>query len=231
MPEMILNCPHCASERMGFVFVGEFRQSAAWHDDDPLYVWNAFCACRKCQEGVVVKLASTHYKFSPSNCVGDPCDEGFFIVGMHPMSQTTGVPEHVPEDIAKDFGEAMDNVRRKNWTSAGMMFRKVLQRATRGLAPEGVDFTRMKLVQRIDALNEKRLITPAMKDWAHAIRLDGNEATHEEDEEFSDHKGSEMKDFTEVFLLYAFTLPTRVAAHRRQEEHGRLTPSLFRRCH
>ena len=55
-----------------------------------------------------------------------------------------------------------------------------------------------------------------MKDWAHAIRLDGNEATHEEDEDFTADKAREMKDFTELFLIYAFTLPARIKASKQK---------------
>ena len=73
----------------------------------------------------------------------------------------------------------------------------------------------MNLVQRIDELNERRLITPAMKDWAHAIRLEGNDATHEEDEDFSEHQAIWMKEFTELFLIYSFTLPARIAAFNK----------------
>ena len=96
-----------------------------------------------------------------------------------------------------------------------MMFRRVLQRATSSLAPKGTDFRNMRLVARIDALEEKRSITPAMKAWAHNIRVEGNDATHEEDEEFSEQRARGMKDFTELFLIYAFTLPARIEASNK----------------
>jgi hypothetical protein len=41
-----------------------------------------------------------------------------------------------------------------------------------------------------------------MKEWAHQIRLDANDATHDP-EEFS----KKLQVFTEMFLTYAFTLP------------------------
>ena len=74
----------------------------------------------------------------------------------------------------------------------------------------------MKLVERINTLDQKRLITPAMKDWAHKIRLDGNEATHEEDDDFSDDQAKLMKEFAELFLIYSFTLPARIAASNKE---------------
>ena len=56
-----------------------------------------------------------------------------------------------------------------------------------------------------------------MKAWADIIRWDGNEATHEEDEVFEEQDATRMRDFTEVFLLYAFTLPGRVASVQRSK--------------
>ena len=67
----------------------------------------------------------------------------------------------------------------------------------------------MNLLNRIDVLEAKHAITPAMKDWAHLIRLDGNEATHGDN--FDENSGTQIQSFTELFLIYAFTLPTRVA--------------------
>ena len=49
-----------------------------------------------------------------------------------------------------------------------------------------------------------------MKDWAHQIRLDGNDATHEEDKVFTKEDAEQIREFTELFLIYAFTLPERV---------------------
>ena len=208
MAEMVLDCPHCESQKIGFDFAGE-RVDISGHR------WNTLWVCRKCANGVVVQFFSPGYE-SPSDYIGDPRDYGFGMLAIYPEPQATVAPEHVPEDIAQDFTEAVDNLRRKNWTSAGMMFRKVLQRSTTSLAPEEVNFTDKKLAPRIKILADRHLITPAMKAWADIIRWDGNEATHEEDEVFEEQDAIRMRDFTEVFLLYAFTLPGRVEAFSEQ---------------
>ena len=59
--------------------------------------------------------------------------------------------------------------------------------------------------ERIDNLPAD-LATPAMKEWAHHIRLDANEATHEV-EEFTEDDAKKLQLFTEMFLTYAFMLP------------------------
>ncbi len=211
MAEMVLTCPYCASARMTFDFIGQHLS------ERELRIWKTFWVCRNCEEGVVVNLSGPD-RFSPGDCRGDPRDGGFYMHAIRPEPQRILAPACVPDDIARDFKEATDNLRRKNWTSSGMMFRKVLQRSTSRLVPEDSGLKDMRLVQRIDALDERRLITPAMKDLAHRIRLDGNEATHEEDEEFSEQQAKWMKDFTELFLIYAFTLPARIEASNTATE-------------
>ena len=212
MAVMVLDCPHCASQRMGFAFVGEFIRI-----ED--VCWNTFWVCRKCQNGVVVELGGPAFdRIPPSAYKGDPRDGGFAILAIYPKPQESDAPKHVPEIVARDFKEAADSLRLRNWTSAGMMFRKVLQRSATILAPEEVNFTGKNLALRIEILADRHLITPAMKAWADIIRWDGNEATHEEDEVFEEEDATRMRDFTEVFLLYAFTLPGRVATLRKQSD-------------
>lgn len=94
------------------------------------------------------------------------------------------------------------------------MFRKALDVATVELDPS---LSPLKLVRRIDSLADRHLITPALREWAHEVRLDGNEAAHEPDEPTSEEIG-QLGEFTEMFLVYAFTMPGRVAARRTQRD-------------
>lgn len=70
------------------------------------------------------------------------------------------------------------------------------------------------LYQRIEALKQGGIITNDMAVWAHAVRLDGNGPVHDESE-ISEAEAQDLLNFTQTFLLYAFTLPAMVA--RRQE--------------
>ena len=200
---MVLDCPHCGSERMGFAFGGEMEVPRVTR------TWNTLFMCRKCREGIVVKLYHRGETKHPSLCTGDPRDEKFEVTAIYPKRQPGVAPEYVPADIAGDFVEAVENLRRESFTSAGMMFRRVLEQATKRIAP---DLTATTLLGRIDALAERHEITPAMKDWAHVIRIVGNEATH--DEVFDDTRAGQMHGFAELFLVYSFTLPERVKRMR-----------------
>ena len=214
MAELVLDCPHCNTERIGFECGGDYliRRRQA----DLIGTWNTLFVCRKCREGVVVKVRGKAGSKSPNTYAGELRTQGFDVLGVHPKRQLPPVPEHLRDVIAQDYKEAADSLHRQNFTSAGMMFRKVLQRATTALAAgTKITFTkRDDLKSRIDRLADPQLITPAMRDWAHLIRLEGNDATHDEDEAFEQSEAEQLQAFTELFLIYAFTLPARVKKAR-----------------
>ena len=136
---------------------------------------------------------------------------------VYPRRPKTDAPDHVPAAIAKDYKEAMDSLRRQKWNSAGVMFRKVLERSTMEIALDKDDFGAMTLSQRINALADRHEITPAMKDWANLIRLEGNQAAHG-DEDFSRKSAEQIQEFSELFLVYTFTMPERVSLAREEAQ-------------
>ena len=86
--------------------------------------------------------------------------------------------------------------------SAGMMFRKTLEIALKTIRPDDTG----SLKKRIDSAADAGAITKDLAEWAHRIRLDGNEAAHDE-EPFSSPEIQALQRFTELVLLYMFTLP------------------------
>lgn len=214
----VFQCPHCVADGMTFDLAGEFlirgeAPMAVTVDDRSL--WNTFFVCRRCKEGVVLKAIGPrgYGNRYPSTYTEELMSAGFEQIAMFPRRAEPAAPEHVPAPIARNFVEATDNLRRRNYTSAGMMFRKVLDRATRELAPEGdaEALAKKSLYDRINALTDARELTPAMRDWAHVIRLEGNEAAHDDDTDAV--TAAQLQAFTELFLIYAFTLPERVREH------------------
>ena len=143
---------------------------------------------------------------------------------MYPQPQDPTAPDHVSETIGSGFVEAVDNLKRGNYTSAGMMFRRILQLSTTALIPDPALLKSKSLNQRIDILAEKRIITDAMREWATIIRLEGNSATHSEEEygepEFTMANATQLHRFTELFLVYAFSLPARVAEYYHSAEES-----------
>jgi len=69
----------------------------------------------------------------------------------------------------------------------------------------------------IKSLESDGLITGDLKDWAHIIREDGNESAHEE-EPVTREFAEEIISFTELFLLYVFTMPGMVKAKKPEHD-------------
>jgi hypothetical protein len=85
------------------------------------------------------------------------------------------------------------------------MSRKVVDVSTQQLL--GEDSKKYGTIkQRIDALADKNAITPDLKDWAHEIRLGGNDAAHDEDP-YTEPEAVELLDFAGLYLTYVYSMP------------------------
>ena len=206
--DIALNCPHCGTTKAGFTGLKGRRR-----EDAKSRLWDVFAYCRACEAGVVVVIDSIHgYDPLSEHWKARPTE--FSIKRVHPAPPAEDAPKHTPDPIAKDFKEGLRCLRRGDFNAAGMMFRKTLQRATTALAKTAGMTPPFKaktqLQHRIDALAQGGHLTDSMRALAVAIKLDGNEAAHEEDQEFDKDAATQTREFTELFLLYAFTLPERV---------------------
>ena len=91
------------------------------------------------------------------------------------------------------------------------MSRKIVDVSTKQLL--GDEAKKYSNIQsRIDAQHQKGKLTPDLKEWAHQIRLDGNDASHDED--FSEEDAKRLLEFAELYLIYVYTLPGRIKAVR-----------------
>ncbi len=139
---------------------------------------------------------------------------GVEISHIFPARPTSKCPEHVPEAATRAFIEGADNLADGRYTSAVAMFRRVIDVGTKAL---NTDVTAWQLHRRIDKFADEGLLTSDMRDWAHKIRLDGNDALHEF-EEPEKEAAEELKLFTEMMLTYMFTLPAKVKASMQRSE-------------
>lgn len=138
---------------------------------------------------------------------------GIQVVERWPKPILIEAPTHTPENIQRFYIQGLKALSREDFDAAGIMFRKSLDISVKYLHPEG----KGNLKQRINSIPPEAGITQAMKDWAHIIRDDGNDAAHEA-EPFTERQAEAMKAFTETFLTYAFSLPTMVKERRSETE-------------
>ena len=227
MPVVVFDCPHCGAHRMTFDFAGDYPVRPP---DPPLRslnvsrphpgIWNTFFVCRGCRNAVVIKVYGSRDAFgrAPHDCSTDLFSEGFEPIELYPGPRKLEALEHVPEQLAANYREATRNLNRHEYTSAVMMLRRILDRATVDLAPKDrkAQSRKMRLSDRIKQLPMDKALTPAMREWADVICLVGGDPEHNKDAD--EASATELHQFTELFLIYAFTLPGRVVAYRKEAQ-------------
>ncbi|AJJ25266.1 HEPN domain protein [Yersinia enterocolitica] len=170
--------------------------------------------CRSCGNPVSANVGSPHGQ-SPIDFVRQGSDDSipgsqqFILFDFFPKAATHAAPDNCSERASKFFVEAKENLQRGNYETSVMLCRKVIDIATREIL--GEESNKEQLSQRISMLYGKGKITEQMKDWAHIVRIDSNGAVHS-DEAFTKDEAEEVIGFTEVFLIYSFTLPEMVTA-------------------
>jgi len=210
MPSIILECPHCLAEKVGFSIIYERKTIAPGLDR-----FQTLMICSNCDGPVIGQFErrmGPDYQ-SPKQCDFDPRQFGFALSAIFPRPAAAKLPNHIPNDELKNyFGQAADCLRRGNWDASGAMSRKVVDVSTQLLL--GADATKYNDIKtRIDALAKRNTLTPDLQEWAHQVRLGGNDAAHDKDP-FTRPEAVELLDFTELYLTYVYTLPGKLAERR-----------------
>lgn len=210
-----VTCPFCLRENAVLRAFSEKHRSS-----DSRLVDVAF-KCRSCQKvGIIAVNIHGHSKmpfYAASNSSYDvvipSSSNEYEIVEIIPETKSPSAPENTPPRAAKFFVESKDDFQRGKYETCVMNCRKVIDIATKALM--GEDAKDEKLSQRISMLSAKGKITEDMKDWAHIVRIDSNGAVHS-DEEFTKEEAEQILGFTEVFLMYSFTLPAMIEKRRSE---------------
>jgi hypothetical protein len=134
------------------------------------------------------------------------------LIGEYPEALAVEAPRYLPGNIERFYIQAANSLKSGSHDASAMMSRKVLEVAVKTLNPQGNG----TLYKRIEQLHTSGQITDDLKDWAHIIRDDGNDAAHEE-EPVSPEFASELLSFAELFLMYTFTMPGMVNAKKTPE--------------
>jgi hypothetical protein len=195
MPQLALGCPHCRADPVGFTPRGcvPVKPGTVRH--------SVFLQCEACGMAIIAVIdnATTHITSWMNGNANSPGQ----IIARFPQMVEMKSPPDVPQPVTDAYLSGLDNLGRKNGANAAaIMFRRAIEIATKTI-PDVPKKGNLK--ERIDNLPGD-LATPAMKDLAHHVRLDANDATHEV-EEFSEEDAKKLQVFTELFLTYAFTQP------------------------
>lgn len=202
------DCPHCLTRGAGF----EARYQ--WHSQRSSQFAQLLAVCGVCKGGMIVlscARASTHTEVIRQDTVYP--GSSFIIEETWPKFLGE-CPAHVPTNVESFYNQGLENLATGRWDAAGAMFRKSLDVATKKIAPNKRDKT---LYARINELVTEGLLTEAMGEWSHEIRLDGNDAVHDEEPE-TEADAHVMHRFAEALLTYSFTLPAMVEENRAKRQ-------------
>ena len=178
---------------------------------------NGFFRCHQCDQGIMADIVGI--EIGPGWFKQDwqgRISNYEYIKSLYPTRETAKALDNLPEDVETVFVEA-ENLYLAN--SDGVRFfdpaihsyRRALDLATKEL---GQDKDKGTLAKRIRALHAKNIIPESMADLADMVRLGGNDAVHDAPKSTAEQDAGDLREFTELFLLYAFTMPERVKARR-----------------
>ena len=180
--------------------------------------WTRAYRCDSCRAASVAK---TPYDLGADYRHFDECDEYF----EEPDADIEWLPatvlgrrfEDVPSPIGDAASEAYACYSIRSYRAAILLARSVVEAVAKN---QGV--TDGPLVEKIDALEAQRVISPLMKDTAHAIRVVGNEMAHGDfvaavDEEECD----DVLNFMSALLDAVYQQPAKLTRFREQRERRR----------
>jgi hypothetical protein len=131
MPSMILECPHCGAEKIGFTIVHD--QAGSVSPNAHLKRFRSTLVCTNCEEAVVVTFDRPHGMAGPATpgqCATDPTRAGFLLRDSYPRGEPGRLPAHITDELKRYFSQAAEALKRSSYDASGAMSRKVLDVST-----------------------------------------------------------------------------------------------------
>jgi len=115
----------------------------------------------------------------------------------------------VPATIKSAYDQAGCSFSASLFEPCVLMCRKCLEATCRNFGAKGRD-----LNSKLQSLSDAGQIDSRLLNWAHEIRLIGNETAHDPDIKVTKRDARDVLDFTEAILIYVFSLTSRFEAFR-----------------
>jgi hypothetical protein len=209
-------------------------------ENSPQRSFNIFCSeCNTQVEGRVIASANHAFKSDALNPIDQEdapytalvysiaicpkCDSPFFIreslygipgevesvteeTLLYPPPTRTSF-EGIPDPVKRAYQQALRCYSSSSFDACALMCRRSLEALCKAFG-----LNNGTLQDKLEKLAEQRTIEARLVDWAHGIRIVGNEAAHDTDTELSKEDAKDALDFTEALLTYVFVLNERFAA-------------------
>lgn len=132
-----------------------------------------------------------------------------------PLSKLEGLPD----SIARVVTQAHRSYSTSAYDACTLMCRRALEALCKSLSANGRD-----LARRLAELKRKERIDTRLLNWAHSVRLVGNEAAHDVETAVSAEDARDILEFTEALLMYVFTLDAKFRAFEKRRRTHRDGP-------
>jgi hypothetical protein len=207
MSSIVLECPHCGIEKVGFNLMHEIPSTS--RPSSVIRRVRALLVCSNCEEVVIgvfdILDNATSNIQNPSHAGVDPRRIGWVLTASYPRPSPPKIPSHIPDELRRIFLQASNALKRREPDASGVMSRRVVDISTQRLL--GDQFKEYKAIRdRIDALADQNKLTSELKDWAHQLRLGGKDAEHDIDP-FTMAQARELLDFVALYLRFLYSLP------------------------
>ena len=216
---VISDCPHCFVKMQAHQVVGHKLKSKSVQDAGHRRRRTATIAaiCNACEK--IVGFDAKSIDEMELSTFNNRCNA---LMAGHEVVQNVGfevrlvvppVPPQrlldLPESIQKSLDQAETNFHLPACEeAAATMYRRALERALKEAHPE----TTGSLYAKIRSLADDHVLPGALAEWAHEIRLDGNDGAH--DEGVSRVQLEATRAFADALLRYLIVLPKMVEARR-----------------
>ncbi|MBF0551766.1 MAG: DUF4145 domain-containing protein [Deltaproteobacteria bacterium] len=153
------------------------------------------CVCRRCGQPFFIRQS---WYVVPAE-IESPTGE----IVLYP-TESKLTQEALPKSVKSAYDDASKCFKASMFEPCVLMCRKCLEAICKNLGAEGRD-----LNKRLVRLSEAGQIDSRLLNWAHEIRLIGNEAAHEVDGKVTKRDARDVLDFTEAIIIYVFSLTKR----------------------
>lgn len=219
MSTLIHDCPHCASAKMSFLIFGARSQQVFPGQQVTRGIVSLGLECQSCLKTASAKIKNTetHSHGTWTQMVAHLTrEEGSYpngkwdLVEFWPENEALNAPEFLPPQVEKAFLQGEKNLVMEGCEeAAATSFRRALDVGLKVRFPELTG----DLFKKIEKLAADRVIPDSLAEWAHEVRVIGNDGAHDL-EGCSLEDATAGGDFVDAVLRYLFSLPGMIAERR-----------------
>ena len=181
-------------------------EADAEYHGDHYYV----CLCKRCNQPFLIRQSlygvPGEFETVTDEVVLYPSEKKFPLDGAPPTLKSAH------EQAVRSFSASL-------FEPCVLMCRKCIEATCKILGANG-----RNLNAKLQSLYDTGQIDSRLLNWAHEIRLIGNEAAHDPDIKVTKRDARDVLDFTESILIYVFSLTSRFDKFRARRTKAKSKP-------